>query len=412
MNFARISRNTTLTLMLTQAFGSFGAALTATVNTIVGAELSGSAWQAGLPGSFVQIGAAIAAVLIGATMDRWGRRLSLSAGMGIGVLGALIASISVMQGRFIFFLGGLMLVGFTRAAALMGRFVAAEVTVPEKRGRTISYVILGGTFGSVLGPFLADPSSRMAGSIGVEAFAGPYAAGALVFLLAGLVLFAFLRPEPRDVGRSIAAQFPESVAHGGPARPVLKILSTPTVVVAVTAMVMGQVVMVGLMGITSLHMFEHDHPIGAVSAVFSIHTLGMFAFSILTGQLLDRWGRGPVILSGAALMFVACALAPIWTDVAPLAVALFLLGLGWNFCYVGGSTLLSDVLTPEERAHTQAANDLTISLSTALASFASGVVFDFGGYAAAGIIGALASIIPFTVAGWWMTRRGLPEAIS
>jgi MFS family permease len=226
--------------------------------------------------------------------------------------------------------------------------------------------------------------------------------------LAGLALFLFLRPEPREVSRSIAEQFPQSVAHSGPARPVLQILATPAVLVAVTAMVMGQVVMVGLMGITSLHMFGHDHPLSAVSMVFSIHTMGMFAFSILTGQLLDRWGRGPVILSGAALLFTACALAPIWSEVAPIAVALFLLGLGWNFCFVGGSTLLSDVLTPEERARTQAANDLTISLMTALASFASGVVFDIGGYLAAGLIGAFASIIPFMVAGWWMTRRQAP----
>jgi MFS family permease len=133
----------------------------------------------------------------------------------------------------------------------------------------------------------------------------------------------------------------------------------------------------------------------------------MFAFSILTGQLLDRWGRGPVLLSGAALLFIACALAPIWIQVAPIAVALFLLGLGWNFCYVGGSTLLSDALTPEERARTQAANDMAISLATALASFLSGVVFEFGGYATAGIIGALASILPFAAVVWWMSRPQL-----
>jgi MFS family permease len=136
----------------------------------------------------------------------------------------------------------------------------------------------------------------------------------------------------------------------------------------------------------------------------------MFAPSIITGQLLDRWGRGPVILTGAGLLFAACGLAPIWLEVIPIGIALFLLGLGWNFCYIGGSTLLSDILTPGERARTQGANDLTIALATAVASFASGIVFDSGGYLMAGLIGAAASLIPFLLTGWWMVRSQTPAA--
>jgi MFS family permease len=134
----------------------------------------------------------------------------------------------------------------------------------------------------------------------------------------------------------------------------------------------------------------------------------MFAFSIVTGQLLDRWGRGPVILAGAGMLFAACALAPVWNEVLPIAFALFLLGLGWNFCYIGGSTLLSDILTPAERARAQGTNELVISLTTAFASFASGIVFATGGYTLAGVIGAAASIIPFAMTGWWMMRPQMP----
>ena len=174
--------------------------------------------------------------------------------------------------------------------------------------------------------------------------------------------------------------------------------------VAVIAMVFGQVVMVGLMGITSLHMANNQHGLGAISLVFSSHTLGMFAFSILTGKLVDSWGRGRVILAGAGMLLVSSIFAPISTRVGPMALALFLLGLGWNFCFVGGSTLLSDILSPEERAKTQGVNDLLISLMTAFASFSSGVVFSIGGYSTTGVIGALVALIPLSAAGWWLLQ--------
>ena len=172
----------------------------------------------------------------------------------------------------------------------------------------------------------------------------------------------------------------------------------------------GPVVMVGLMGLTSLYMISNELRLADVSIVFSSHTFGMFAFSILTGQLLDRWGRGPVILVGAATLVASCVLAPLSLSVAPIAFALFLLGLGWNFCFIGGSTLLADILNPDARAKTQGVNELTISLMTALASFSSGLVYAAGGYPAAAATGALVAVIPFLLTGWWMFRRTVPAA--
>ena len=405
LDYPRIARNATLTMLAVQALSSLANSLMATVSTIVGAELSGSTALSGLPGALLQIGAALASVMLGLTMDRWGRRLSLTAGMAIGVFGAVIAGISVISGSFLWFLAGLMLVGFTRAASLMGRFVAAEVTPPSSRGRAISYVILGGTFGSVIGPFLVDPSGRAAIAAGVDEFVGPYAGSLIALLLGAVLIFITLRPEPRDIGARISEMYPDTTGHAGPARSVVEIFRTPTAFIAVTAMIFGQVVMIGLMGITSLHMHANDHPLSAISVVFSVHTLGMFAFSLLTGQLLDRWGRGPVILAGAVMLILASAIAPIWIDIFPLAVALFLLGLGWNFTYIGGSTLLSDLLSPAERARAQGANELLISLMTAAASFASGLVFAAGGYILAGVVSALVAVIPLVLTGWWMMRE-------
>jgi MFS family permease len=163
--------------------------------------------------------------------------------------------------------------------------------------------------------------------------------------------------------------------------------------------------MVLLMGITSLHMKEHHHALTDISLVFSAHTFGMFAFSIVSGRLTDTWGREPVILAGAGLLVLASALAPLSPDVLPLSIALFLLGLGWNFCYVGGSALLSDQLSPAERAKTQGTNDLLIGLATASVSFSSGLLFASIKYSGMGIVGMVSSLVLLGLTGGWMIKR-------
>ena len=167
------------------------------------------------------------------------------------------------------------------------------------------------------------------------------------------------------------------------------------------SMVFAQMVMTMLMVITSLHMRMHAHPLGDISLVIHSHTIGMYAFSILSGKLADGWGRGPVILVGGGTLLVSCLVAPLSTDLGPLAAALFLLGLGWNFGYVGGSALLSDQLSPPERAKTQGFNDLLLGLASATGSLGSGVVFASAGFGAMAAVGAAASLALLSLALWW-----------
>jgi MFS family permease len=170
-------------------------------------------------------------------------------------------------------------------------------------------------------------------------------------------------------------------------------------------MVLGQVVMVAIMVITSLHMRDHNHQLGDISAVISAHTLGMYAFSVVSGRLADKWGRGPVILTGATTLLLACLTAPLSPDVLPLAVSLFLLGLGWNFCFVGGSTLLSDQLSPAERARTQGVNDLLVGLASATGSLSSGLVFAATGYTVIAMVAGGLALIPMGMVLTWMLRK-------
>jgi MFS family permease len=212
------------------------------------------------------------------------------------------------------------------------------------------------------------------------------------FVLAGTVLALLLRPDPRQIARRLDALEPDP---GGarPARPLAELARDGGVVRAVIAMVLSQGVMTLVMGITSLHMRDHGHALDPISIVFSAHTLGMFGFSLVTGWLVDRWGRLPMIRLGGVLLAASCALATLSHAAGPLTAALFVLGLGWNFAFVGGSALLSDRLSVAERGRTQGVNDLLMGSVAASAAVGGGVVYAAYGYAALAWGGAAISLL-------------------
>lgn len=397
----RISR----TLFFVQSIGSAASIAIFPVFPILGAELTGRQALAGIPATVSLLGQALSSFGWGYAMDRLGRRPSLILGMGIGVLASLISAAGAITKSFAVFLVGAALVGVAAAALALSRFVAGEVHPPDRRARAISGVVLGGTIGAIAGPLLAGASSRFANEGLFGELIIPFVVSMLLAAGAAMVLFIWLRPEPREVGEAISLLHQETSPITGPARRIGEILREPPAMVAVTSMVFGQMVMAMLMVITSLHMRNHDHPLTSISFVISSHVVGMYAFSVISGRLADRWGRGPVIMIGAATLILATLIAPLSPQVGPLMVALFLLGLGWNFCYVAGSTLLADQLSPAERARTQGFNDLLIGLGSAVGSLGSGLVFAAIGYGAMGLVGAAAALVPLTMAAWWQTRQ-------
>jgi MFS family permease len=327
-------------------------------------------------------------------MDSIGRRGGLVSGLFLGLLGAGIAAWAVASSFMWGFLAALFMMGIANAAIVLGRFVAAEVHPPFERGRAISNVVVGGTVGAIVGPLLVAPSGEFVNRYGLDELTGPYLASLVLFFLAVLVIGFGLKPDPGALGKAIARLYPEPSLAQNESRSLPQIFRQPRVFIAVLTMVIGQMVMVMVMVITALHMSDHQHNLGQVSLVISAHTVGMFAFSIVSGQLADRWGRGPVILIGAATLLLSCLAAPLSPDVLPLAISLFLLGFGWNFCFVGGSTLLADQLSPAERARTQGFNDLLVGLASATASLSSGLIFAAVGFGTMAMIGAAFSIVP------------------
>jgi MFS family permease len=405
---AHVARRITATLFVAQSLVSAAFIASGTVSAIVAAQLSGDPAWAGVPASMMQLGAAVAALGVAAASDRIGRRWALALGLAAGVAGTGLGAGAIGAEAFLLFLAASVLLGVAAAAMKLGRFAAAEVHPPQRRGRAISQVVLGGAVGSVAGPLLIAPSGRWMEQAGRAELAGPYLAALVVLAVAALVIYLWLRPDPRDVGRDIARRVPEGVGRTGLPRPLSHILRTPSAVVAVAAMVLSQMVMTLLMGMTSLHMMDYQHALASISVVVSAHTFGMYVFSLVAGHLTDRWGRGPVIGVGSVILVLACGLAILSADMLPLSLALFLLGVGWSFCYVGGSALLFDPLSPDERAKTQGTNDFLISLATAGASAGSGLLFASTSYTVLGITGAVASLVPLGLTAWWMARQRRP----
>ncbi len=410
-DYDRIARKITIVLFLSQSLSSAGFIAAFTVNALVGVDLSGKQAMAGVPGGIYVAGQACGAIVWGFTMERIGRRLGLALGQVFGVVGSVIAVAAVVDRSFPFFLFGLVLIGMARSAVDLGRFAAAEVHLPTKRGRAISNVVLGSTVGAIFGPLLVGPMGRLAMSAGYPELTGAYIVGGAVLVVAAILISSGLKPDPRDVGRELARIHPASVPQEV-TRSLREIVRQPGVIVATVTMAFAQMVMVVPMSITSVHMKAHQHPLTAVSLVISAHTFGMYAFSILSGRMADQRGRGPVIILGSTVLMLSCLMAAPSVNLLPLTVSLFLLGLGWNFAYVAGSALLADQLSPGERAKTQGFNDLLLNLSSGASQIGSGVVFAVGGYGIMALAAAAAAAVPLGVAIWWQVRGRLAPSVQ
>lgn len=405
-DLSRIARRITFTLFAIQSLASAGLIVTGTLTAIVGAQLSGNPALAGIPSAVNLFSAALGALAWGFIMGRAGWRPGLVFGLVLGVLGAIVASSAILGRLFFVFLGAASLLGIAQAAVQLGRFAAAEVHSWEGRGRAIANVVLGGTIGAILGPLLIGPAGRFALSAGVDELVGPYLVAMVLFILASLVVYIWLRPDPVEIAPLIELNSDKAGEDLKVRRSLRAIYQQPAAVVSTAAMVLGQVVMIIVMVITGLHMKVHGHSLTDIALVFSAHTFGMFAFSVVSGRLADRFGRAPVIMIGSVILVIACLASGLSPEVMPLAVSLFLLGLGWNFCYVGGSTLLTDQLSVSERARTQGFNDLLIGLVSAFGSLISGFIFASLGYQIMGILGACLALAPFAMTlRWWLGQR-------
>jgi MFS family permease len=389
------ARNTLITGV---ALGSTGHIAAVTVATIVAKDMLGSQTWAGAPGATVVLGSALGSVLLASLMAGRTRRIGLSTGYTVGVVGALIATAAVVGGLFPLLLVGTLLIGFGSTANNLSRYANADMAGPARRASAIGIVVWAATVGSVIGPLLASVGSEIGMNLGLPMYAGAYLVPVVFVGLAAILSFTFLRPDPYQLAdaETLAAEAASGVTTS---ESIVAILRRPGVSAAIIALVVGQFVMVLIMTMTPLHMTEHGHSLTEVGIVLSGHTLGMYALSPVSGRLTDRFGPIPTIFLGTAVLATASLMAALSPPDGGfmLLLALFLLGLGWNFGFVAGSTLLSEHLELHERTRVQGTADALIWSSAAAASLGSGLIMAGVGYTALGILGAGAVIIPVVV---------------
>ena len=407
------SKRLLYTLFVSQSLFSAAQIAMFTLIAIMATRLSGTDSLAGMPSSAQTFTQALTAFPAAFIMGRFGRRLGLSVGYTIAALAGLVGVIAIVQGSFLLLLGSAALLGMGRASSEQSRFAAGEMFPEAERGRMIGRVIFAGTIGAILGPALVAPSGAWAESLGLPADAGPWAAAVILLGGAALVTFFLLRPDPLTIARSIAEDEERSQPDTPrqPARPLRQLLMLPLVQLGIAAMLIGQTVMVVLMVLTPLHMDHLNHPRSHISMVIAAHTLGMFGLSAVTGYLIDRFGRARMIILGALILIASALVAPVATSEYSLALSMFLLGLGWNFCYVGGSSLLADALKGQERARVQGMNDALVFFVAGLGSLSAGPLFDTGGYLTVSIAG-LVLIAVLIVLTFWLSRPTLTTSAA
>ncbi len=393
-----LQRRTIRVLFISQVLSGAGLAAGITVGGLLGEDMIGSKGFAGLPAALFTIGSALAAWLVGMLSQRSGRRPGLALGYAVGALGGAGTVAAAALDNVPLLLVSLFVYGSGSATNLQARYAGADLARADQRGRAISAVLVASTIGAVIGPNLVDATGAIAEAVGIRALAGPFMLATVAYVAGALAVQIALRPDPLLTARAWARVAADAAAVVGPAES----YAARTVRLAAGVMVVTQLVMLAVMTMTPVHMRDHGHGLRAAGLVISLHIAAMFFPSLLTGRLVDRYGRRAVVAAGALALGAAgavAALAPA-DSVALLALALILLGLGWNFGLIGGTALLTDAVPLERRAKTQGSVDVAISLAGAGGGLGSGFVVAASSFAALSIVGGVIglAILPLLLA--------------
>ena len=342
-----------------QALFQTASVLVMTIGALAGSILAPSPEWATAPIAAMFLGTAVGTVPASAWMSRVGRRIGFVAGALLGTVGGLLAAAGMIFNSLLLLCLGTFLVGTYQSFAQFYRFAASEVADDAFRPRAISLVLAGGVVAALAGPLLA----RLGGDLMVPTYTASFIILAVVSLAGALLLLGLRIPAPAA-----------APADNTSARPLFEIMRQPTYLVALFGAASGYGIMILAMTATPLAMVHHHHGLGDAATVVQLHVLGMFLPSFFTGSLIARFGVLRVMLAGVLLLAGHVLLTLSGTGFYSFASALVLLGIGWNFLYVGGTNLLTRTYAAAEKAKAQAANDLTIFVVGLMASLSAGAL--------------------------------------
>lgn len=367
-----IQRRTLRVLVGGQVVGAAALGASVTVGAFVVQDILGEETSlGGIATATVTMGTAFMSQVLARVMVRGGRRGGLQTGYLLAALGCLVAVIGVENASLPVFLAGLFLFGNGQAANLLARYAATDLAEPDERSWAMSRVVFASTFGAVFGPLLVVPA-QWAGEnwFGLATYSGPWLASSVFLVLAAINTFLRLRPDPLVESGTVFT--PASSMNVVTA--VRTAGATADGRLALASMVISQATMVAVMTMTPVHLRLHGHE-GVSPYVVSLHIAGMFAFSPLVGKFADRYGRSSAIVVGATILVLASMLSAVSGDGEVLLFpSLWLLGIGWNFGLIGGSSLLVESIEGPVRVRVQGAADLLMSFCGGLAGFSSGFI--------------------------------------
>ncbi len=393
-----ITRRITTTLFITKSLHSTALVGLLTVTPIIAVNLTGNDIAVGLPATLVLIGRAIAAYPIGWLMDRLGRRTGLNVGFLVAIFGMSLSAIAVVNGILWLFLSGSFFLGMSRSAVEQMRFIAAEVQPEGRRAHAIGLIAFSSTIGSLSGSLLMDTSPNLTVLIGIPILAIPFVLAVVLMFIGLLLNQLFLHPDPLDVSRKLEASNTQTeTKQVGSARSMRQIFVQYEVILAAGVMAISWLGMTVVMQVTPLHMNYEGYQVPTISRAVMIHSLGMFAFSSVTGWLTSSIGRLPVVAIGIVLLIIAGICGCFAQTLITLYIAVFLLGVGWNFCYIAGSAMLSDQLQSEERGRAQGVSEAFIGVTAAIGSVTSGFVYASYGYMGSNLIVIGSSVLLFVI---------------
>jgi MFS family permease len=381
-----------LVLSSTQATLQITGATMTAVTGLAGYALAADKSFATVPLTFYVLGSAITTIPASLLMKSVGRRAGFQIGTAIGMCGGALCSAAIFLASFWMLCVGMTVMGMYTAFGKYYRFAAADAARYDFRAKAISLTLAGGIVGGVVGPEMAK---RTVDLFADHLYLGSYLSLIFVCMLAMLVL-----------ARLDIPKLPEHELNAA-GRPLGSIMRQPVFVVAVLASMLSYGIMNLMMTSTPLAMRAHDHHFNDAAFVLEWHMIGMYGPSFFTGSLINRFGVLSVILAGIVLLFVAIVSALAGTALLNFWMALFMIGLGWNFMYVGGSALLTECYTPSERAKTQAAHDFLVFSTMAVSSMSSGMLLNKSGWHAVNY-GAAPFLVLATAATLWLMwrRRG------
>ncbi|GGE58723.1 MFS transporter [Priestia taiwanensis] len=389
----------TLTIVsISQMLGGAGLAAGVTVGALLAQQMLGTDAFAGLPTAMLTMGSAAAAFGIGRLSQRYGRRIGLATGFIVGGLGAMGVIAATFMNSIVLLLTSLFIYGAGTAANLQARYAGTDLANEKQRATAISLTMVMTTFGAVAGPNLVSVMGDFAVSIGMPQLSGPFILSAVAFVLAGLVLFVMLRPDPL----LIANKFEAYKQPKGKTVQSIPSTNKRGIMVGAIVMILTQMIMVSIMTMTPIHMAHHGHGLQEVGIVIAFHVGSMYLPSLVTGVLIDKLGRMTMSIAGGVILLMAGVLAAFAPSdsLLLLIVALSLLGLGWNLGLISGTAQLVDATEPSTRAKVQGKVDVFVALAGASGGAMSGMVVAGSSYTALSLAGGALALLLIPVVLW------------